>query len=704
MAVIGSIRQRSGLLIGVIVVALVLFLISDMFRNPMAPQDVIEQDEDVVVFDGQEIPSREVDSLYTQAWNDIYFGPLIQSFLGQVAINDRQSSRDFALAMQLLFQQDIDALGGITFRSEEDLQDMISRDASASSFFSNALFDSLGVRNNEQIDMDALVAFLNTAINPLPGESPNALATSIRHEMGNVRTINANLAILNAGLRSPSWMDSTFDLLNSQQVSVEYWPIKNRVNSSTSIDSTSAVANFWQAFNMMSSRSISMYAQSLTHTEETIDSVKSVVLYEASVNSSDQPLEVLDLSDSRLTSSKGGDFSPYKQSLRVVGETIVMGDNRSKVATAVQVQEVFGLSIWAESSSVSIDTMIGIIGDGSALNDAFVFAQNNRLIANDIPSLFQDPQVRSWAKTLNSSLTYQALSPDSVPVLIVKNNKAVQPEFSVVSVVSAPYGLVSQSAVGDFNNAVDSMYTMLSSSWDAGASIASLQATPDEANISRGYSGINRPGLEQNKNLVDWIFSNEIGAIDTFVTSNEDGSRTCYFVRLNAITPSGIAQDVSTLLDPTRQIASQYISSKGSFSELLNAFEISSSLQNFLEVYGYQQDAKQVQLTMSQPQISRIANTKALRGIAGAALQLPIGEVALVESGFGDVALVRRTAEVSQGRSVTGLANVLAYDPITTAPLWAPMMAIEVNRNQNPSYSELMLDLFYALRTKEWTF
>ncbi|HAB90204.1 MAG TPA: hypothetical protein DCF84_06670 [Bacteroidetes bacterium] len=704
MAVIGSIRQRSGLLIGVIVVALVLFLISDMFRNPMAPQDVIERDEDVVVFDGQEIPSRAVDSLYTRAWNDIYFGPLIQSFLGQAPINDRQSVRDFSLAMQLLFQRDIDALGGITFRSEEDLQDMIAKDASASSFFANALFDSLGVRNNGQIDMDALVAFLNTAINPLPGESPNALATSIRHEMGNVRTINANLAILNAGLRSPSWMDSTFELLNSQQVSVEYWPIKNRVNSNTSIDSTSAAVNFWQAFNMMSSRSISMYAQSLTHTEETIDSVKSVVLYEASVNSADQPLEVLDLSDSRLTSSKGGDFSPHKQSLRVVGETIVVGDNRSKSATAVQVQEVFGLSIWAESSSVSIDTMIGIIGDGSALNDAFVFAQTNRLITNDIPSLFQDPQVRSWAKTLNSSLTYQALSPDSVPVLIVKNTKAEQPEFSVVSVVSAPYGLVSQFAVGEFNNAVDSMYTMLSSSWDAGASIAGLQATPDVPNISRGYSGINRPGLEQNKNLVDWIFSNEMGAIDTFVTSNEDGSRTCYYVRLNAITPSGIAQDVSTLSDPTRQIASQYISSKGNFSELLNAFEISGSLQSFLEAYGYQQEAKQVQLTMSQPQISRIANTKALRGMAGAALQLPIGEVALVESGFGDVALVRRTAEVSQGRFVTGLANVLAYDPITTAPLWSPMLALEVNRNQNPSYSELMLDLFYALRNKEWAF
>ena len=704
MAVIGSIRQRSGLLIGVIVVALVLFLVSDMFRNPMAPQEVIERDEDVVVFDGQKIPSREVDSLYTRAWNDIYFGSLSQSFLGQAPINDRQSARDFTLAMQLLFQQDIDALGGITFRSEEDLQAMITRDASASSFFANALFDSLGVRNNGQLDMDALVAFLNTAINPLPGESPNALATSIRHEMGNVRTINANLAILNAGLRSPSWMDSTFESLNSQQVSVDYWPIKNRGNSVTAIDSTSAAANFWQAYNMVSSRGISMYAQSLTHSEETIDSVKSVVLYEVSVNSSEQPLEVLDLSDSRLTSSKGGDFSPYKQSLRVVGETAVVGDNRSKAATAVQVQEVFGLSIWAESSSVSIDTMIEIIGDGSALNDAFVFAQNNRLVTNDIPSLFQDAQVRSWAKTLNSSITYQALSPDSVPVLIVKNTNAVQPDFSVVSVVSAPYGLVSQTAVGEFNTAVDSMYAMLSSSWDVGASITSLQAIPDMSNISRGFSGINRPGLKQNKNLVDWIFSSEMGAIDTFVISNEDGSRTCYFVRLNAITPSGIAQDVSTLLDPTRQIASQYISSRGSFSELLNAFESAGSLQNFLEVYGFQQDAKQVEVTMNQPQISRISNTKALRGIAGAALHLPIDEVALVESGFGDVALVRRTAEVSQGSLVTGLSNILAYDPVTTAPLWAPMMTLEVNRYQNPSYSELMLDLFYALRTKEWSF
>ena len=61
----------------------------------------------------------EVDSLYTRAWNDIYFGPLSQSFLGQAPINDRQSARDYALAMQLLFQQDVDALGGITFRSEE---------------------------------------------------------------------------------------------------------------------------------------------------------------------------------------------------------------------------------------------------------------------------------------------------------------------------------------------------------------------------------------------------------------------------------------------------------------------------------------------------------------------------------------------------------------------------------------------------------
>ena len=64
--------------------------------------------------------------------------------------------------------------------------------------------------------------------------------------------------VLNAGLRSPSWMDSTFESLNSQQVSVDYWPIKNLGNSITAIDSTSAAANFWQAYNMMSSRAISM--------------------------------------------------------------------------------------------------------------------------------------------------------------------------------------------------------------------------------------------------------------------------------------------------------------------------------------------------------------------------------------------------------------------------------------------------------------
>ena len=107
----------------------------------------------------------------------------------------------------------------------------------------------------------------------------------------------------------------------------------------------------------------------------------------------------------------------------MVGETVVVGDNRSKAATAVQVQDVFGLSVWAESSSVSIDTMIEIIGDGSALNDAFVFAQNNRLITNDIPSLLQDAQVKSWAKTLNSSTTYQALSPDSVPSIDCKKRQ-----------------------------------------------------------------------------------------------------------------------------------------------------------------------------------------------------------------------------------------------------------------------------------------
>ena len=704
MAVIGSIRQRSGLLIGVIVVALVLFLVSDMFRNPMGPQETIEREEDMVIFDGQEIPSRVVDSLYTKGWNNTYFGPLGQSFLGRAPINDRQSVRDYALAMQLLFQRDIDALGGITFHSEEDLQAMITRDASASSFFSNALFDSLGVRQNGQTDLDALVAFLNTATNPLPGESPNALATSIRHEMGNVRTINANLAILNAGLRSPSWMDSTFEVLNSQQVNVEYWPISNANKSLVSLDTSSAAVNFWQAYNMVSSRSVSMYAKALNHTQETIDSVKSVVLYEASVNASSQALEVLDLSDSRLTSSKGGDFSPYKESLRAIGETLVVEDSRGKSATAVQVQDVFGLSIWEESESVSIDTMIAIIGDGSALNEAFAFAQKNRLITNDIPSLLRDPQVRNWAKTLNGPLTYKSLSPDSVPVLLVKNANAVRPDFSVVSVVSAPYGLVSQSAVAEFNVAVDTLHDMLSSSWDAGAAAGNLQRVPDVLNITRGYNGINRPGLEQNKNLVDWIFSSEIGAVDTFVTSNEDGSRTCYFVRLNTITPSGMAQDLEALAEPTKRIAAQFLARENSLLELSTAFDSLGSLQSFLALYGGQADARQVEVAMNQLQISGILNTKSLRAIAGRALRLPIGEVALVQSGLGDVAAVRRTGDVSQGSSFSSLSNVLAYDAVTTVPLWAPMMSLEVNRGQNPSYSELMLDLFYALRTKDWSF
>ena len=704
MAVIGSIRQRSGLLIGVIVVALVLFLISDMFRNPMGPKDVIDREEDMVVFDGQEIPTREVDSLYTKAWNSTYFGPLSQTFLGAAPINDRQAARDYALAMQLLFQRDIDALGGVTFSSEEDLQAMITRDASASSFFANALFDSLGVRINGQIDLDALVAFLNTATNPLPGESPNAMASSIRHEMGNVRTINANLAMLNAGLRSPAWMDSTFDALNTQQVSVEYWPIKSRVKSGTTIDSNSVVSNFWQAYNMAPSRSVSLYTQSLTHTRETIDSVKSVVLYDVSVNASNQPQEILDLSDSRLTSSMGGDFSSYREPLRNVGETVVVEDARVKSATAIQVDKVYGLSVWKESLLISIDTMMQVIGDGSALNDAFVFAEENELIADDMPSLLRDAQVRNWAKTLNGSLTYRALSPDSVPVLIVKNFNALRPEFSVVSVASAPYGLVSQSAVGKFNKAVDSFHTILSSSWDAGASIVSLQTLPDVSNISRGYSGINRPGLEQNKNLVDWIFSSELGAIDTFVTSNEDGSRTCYYIRLNAITPSGLAQDVSVLLEPTKRIAAQLFATKAGFVDLLAAFNNAASTESFLDRYGMQSDAKQIQVSMNQPQISGISVAKALRSIAGTALNLSIGDEALVESGLGDVALVRRTGDVVQGYSTAGLTNILAYDPVQMAPIWAPMMSLEVNRAQNPSYSELMVDLFYALRSKEWSF
>ena len=279
------------------------------------------------------------------------------------------------------------------------------------------------------------------------------------------------------------------------------------------------------------------------------------------------------------------------------------------------------------------------------------------------------------------------------------------PEFSVVSVQSAPYGLVSASAVSAFNDEVDSMYSALSASWDDGSTMMGLQRNPDVLNVTRGYSGINRPGLEQNKNLVDWIFSSELGAIDTFVTSNEDGSRTCYFVRLNYDNPFGHGSRFSCN-GRTYQAYRCSISSGRWRNRWYYPvrYDSAASLQEFLAIYAGQKEGKQVQVSMNQVQITGISNTKSLRSIAGAALNLPIGESAVVASGLGDAAVVRRTGDVIQGKPSGSLPNLLAYDAVTAAPLWVPMMALEINRAQNPSYTELMLDLFYALRTKEWSF
>ena len=86
MAVIGSIRKRSGLLIGVIVVALVLFLVSDMFRNPTGPQAPVEAEKDMISFGGVDTLVRtDMDSLYGNAIKYLYYGrePFVTSFTGE---------------------------------------------------------------------------------------------------------------------------------------------------------------------------------------------------------------------------------------------------------------------------------------------------------------------------------------------------------------------------------------------------------------------------------------------------------------------------------------------------------------------------------------------------------------------------------------------------------------------------------------------
>ena len=163
-----------------------------------------ETEEDMITFDGVDTSSAVIDSLYGKALKDLYYdGRLGNLFIGEKLINDVQAARDYSLAMQLLFQQDVDALGGISLSTKADLQSMIVHGESASLFFENSIFDSLGLRKDGKMDLDLLVQVINNASSSLPGENNNALVQNIVQEMMNVRTMNFNLALLNTGLRSP---------------------------------------------------------------------------------------------------------------------------------------------------------------------------------------------------------------------------------------------------------------------------------------------------------------------------------------------------------------------------------------------------------------------------------------------------------------------------------------------------------------------
>ena len=50
------------------------------------------------------------------------------------------------------------------------------------------------------------------------------------------------------------------------------------------------------------------------------------------------------------------------------------------------------------------------------------------------------------------------------------------------------------------------------------------------------------------------------------------------------------------------------------------------------------------------------------------------------------------------------LPNLLAFDAVTTSPIWTPMTADVLNFTNNRTHSELMLDLFFGLRNKKWSF
>ena len=601
MAVIGSIRRRSGLLIGVIVVALVLFLISDMFRNPMSANAPMETEEDMVTFDGVDTSSAVIDSLYGKALKDLYYdGRLGNLFIGDKLINDVQAARDYSLAMQLLFQQDVDALGGISLSTKADLQSMIVHGESASLFFENSIFDSLELRKDGKMDLDLLVQVINNASSSLPGENNNALVQNIVQEMKNVRTINFNLALLNTGLRSPSWMNKTFDELNQNGGSGLAQNTSNKA-------SETKIYNYHQGYRFAPAAKISFFSRRQKLSEDNIRRTRSEALDKAMENEDPSSFEVVDLTMGRAVLSNNIDFTNHIEKFKSTGSYRIETNLDDFSCTAVHVKEAFGLSFWKASPTISMDSILKVVASDLSEESIFDFATTHDLIAEDDLSLKSAQDVNAWAKDYSSPRFYH----DSVgrpDILVVKWSMDNPVDFSVVSYAKGEFAAPSSESSAQFTLLAKEELSTISESWNANALRYSDWLTP-------GYSGIPEiAGLENNKEAVNWIFAHEVGSDSVFVSTGENGILTSHFIRIDKIVSEGG----------------------------INAKE--------------------------------------------------------------DLPNATRNFKIYKNTTKANLPNLLAFDAVTTSPIWTPMTADVLNFTNNRTHSELMLDLFFGLRNKKWSF
>ena len=602
MAVIGSIRKRSGLLIGVIVVALVLFLVSDMFRNPTGPQAPVEAEKDMISFGGVDTLVRtDMDSLYGNAIKYLYYGrePFVTSFTGEEEIKDLQAARDFSLAMRLLLQEDIDALGGVTLHSNADYQSMISQDAPASMFFRNSIFDTLELRNNVEMADDTLVQFLNSAAQSLPGQSSYNLVKLMADEMKNVRTINYNLAVLNSGLRSPKWMNKTFGELSENTEKINLSKAPNPKDSEN-------ISNSYQGYRFFPEAELSCIMMSQEVESSNWKKTKSKALDKA-MQKAPSDYEVLDLTEQTVLVNNQFNLTDSLEKLKKAGSRMYQSSTGGFSCMAVFVQETFGLSYWKASPVISLDSMRKVVNSELSEEEIFAFATDNGLITED--SSLDGDGFKSWVKTYQSPRFYSSADLDSAGILIVKWSKDSAVDYSVVSSAVQKVGKPSSQSTKEFNGKADQDYSALSDNWNANRAF-SLGA------VTSGYSGISSiVALENNKDIIDWVFSNEEGSVELFEsTDNTTGFKTRYFIHIDRILPEGKVE---------------------------NKEDLSREGLSFRRYY----------------------NT-----------------------------------------SGANLPNILAYDAVSTPPIWSPMTENVLDFSKNRTHTELMLDLFFALRNKDWSF